>query len=283
MAALQFQIHTDQENLGSHVTAPKGHQRTVSGIRGKTFQSGTPYVNPTPRKALGDVNCNRGPPLSGKPPAPLKPLANKSVTKKPVQNILKQSGLQKENKGLGVKVKHSSENRQSKHGQKEGNKKLKCSAPEVIHITAEQRLPPADVDEIEKMPVAPKTEDDFEDIWPKKERVSTYIEKLISWRPPCLFGVHAYSDEEEEEDGEKRLKEMMDLIDSLPKPAGIKDEYDISEEELQAPEFENVPLPSIDDLSFPFIDETVISQSLEDSFSVVPHLERLQINVDCLY
>ena len=75
-------------------------------------------MNQTPRKALGDVNCNRGLSLSGKPAAPLKPLVNnKSVTKKPIQNILKQSGFEKENKGLGVKIKHSFENRQNKHGQ----------------------------------------------------------------------------------------------------------------------------------------------------------------------
>ena len=64
--------------------------------------------------------------------------------------------------------------------------------------------------------------DDFEDLWPKKERVSTYIEKLISWRPPCLFGIHAISDDEEEVDEEKRIQDMMDLIDSLPKPSETK-------------------------------------------------------------
>lgn len=60
------------------------------------------------------------------------------------------------------------------------------------------------------------TESDDESIWPRKDRVSTYVHRILSWRPPCLFGLSPQSDNEEEEIRERRL--IMEELDNLPLP-----------------------------------------------------------------
>lgn len=61
-------------------------------------------------------------------------------------------------------------------------------------------------------------EDDFEDIWPKSERISTYIKKLVNWRPPCLFGDLPVSEDEDEETEEReRIEELKKLESSVAK------------------------------------------------------------------
>ena len=57
-------------------------------------------------------------------------------------------------------------------------------------------------------------DDDFEDIMPKSERISSYISKLISWRPPC-FGDYPFSDEEEERSQEEMMKTREDIAQRL--------------------------------------------------------------------
>lgn len=58
------------------------------------------------------------------------------------------------------------------------------------------------------------TEDDYEDIMPKADRISTYISKLISWRPPC-FGDFPFSDEEETLSEEEVLRRREDIAHRL--------------------------------------------------------------------
>lgn len=57
-------------------------------------------------------------------------------------------------------------------------------------------------------------EDDYEDIMPKADRISTYISKLISWRPPC-FGDFPFSDEEESLSEEEVLRRREDIAQRL--------------------------------------------------------------------
>ena len=56
--------------------------------------------------------------------------------------------------------------------------------------------------------------DEDEDILPVKERASTYVTKLLSWRPQCLFGTTPESDEEDE----KEHQRIMEELDNLPLP-----------------------------------------------------------------
>jgi hypothetical protein len=59
-------------------------------------------------------------------------------------------------------------------------------------------------------------EDDFEDIWPKSERISTYIKNLVNWRPPCLFGdlPESEDDEDEEIEERERIEELNRKLES---------------------------------------------------------------------
>lgn len=49
---------------------------------------------------------------------------------------------------------------------------------------------------------------------PKSERISTYISRLISWRPPC-FGDFPFSDDEEERSEADTMKRRDDIINRL--------------------------------------------------------------------
>lgn len=57
--------------------------------------------------------------------------------------------------------------------------------------------------------------DEDEDILPVKERASTYVHKLLSWRPQCLFGT---TPDSEDEDEEKERQHIMEELDNLPLP-----------------------------------------------------------------
>ncbi|XP_062604631.1 uncharacterized protein LOC134266403 [Saccostrea cucullata] len=108
------------------------------------------------------------------------------------------------------------------------------------------------------------TEDDFEDIMPKSERISTYITKLISWRPPC-FGNHPFSDEEEERYDEDMMKKREDIAQRLGQNLPNNDliEPVMSEEEFLSVEpLEEIPLPTLASISagvesFPGLDDSV--------------------------
>lgn len=56
--------------------------------------------------------------------------------------------------------------------------------------------------------------DEDEDILPAKERASSYVHKLLSWRPQCLFGTTPESDDEEERERQR----IMEELDNLPLP-----------------------------------------------------------------
>lgn len=60
--------------------------------------------------------------------------------------------------------------------------------------------------------------DDFEDIWPKADRISTYLHNIIAWRPPC-FQIHPDSDSEVEEEYEENRKEFKAALENMPKPS----------------------------------------------------------------
>lgn len=68
--------------------------------------------------------------------------------------------------------------------------------------------------DIINFPIFNMTEDDYEDIMPKADRISTYISKLISWRPPC-FGDFPFSDEEETLSEEEVLRRREDIAHRL--------------------------------------------------------------------
>ncbi|CAG2196440.1 unnamed protein product [Mytilus edulis] len=123
-------------------------------------------------------------------------------------------------------------------------------------------------EDIEHMHIPKEEEDDFEDIWPKSDRISTYLIRFSPLRPPCLFGeLPDSSDEEEEKLERQRMKEEEErkMVASLAKYSTQKsdcsDEFRL-EDLLEPEDFEDVPLPSI---------------SLDNSIDLLPNIGPLQL------
>ncbi|XP_046327461.1 uncharacterized protein LOC124111725 [Haliotis rufescens] len=263
MAALRFQIHVDKENASSLGVNPKLRNGSTSGIRGKVFQESITPGLTKPRKALGDVNT----PASSRP---RKALGDVNGTS---------GGILKPVKGKSGGLKPLSLNPQSfkkpegKRSQEKGLRKQEPKISVPVLQTARSCQPASSLcEDIEQMHVE-KEPDDDEDVWPARERISTYIDKLISWRPPCLYNTWSDSDDEEDD---RKIQEMMGQLDALPTPkiAAVEDTI-VHVESL------TVPLPEVD---VPFADISLLDSSqntslpsLEDSYSIVPNPGTLQL------
>ncbi|CAE1278724.1 unnamed protein product [Acanthosepion pharaonis] len=179
----------DKENVGASSSVKNRVGLTVR----KQQQENACLV--TPRQALGNINrdlsANRLTPLSKKlpkTPRTVKVFTENHENSKPRKALTSIS----ENKLLAdIKQKKSTA----------GPLSLICSSTSsrsTVHV-----------DEIEHIHKPQDKEDDYEDIFPKKERVSSYIDKLISWRPSCFKKWDV--DEESEDDNE-----MLLIDDELP-------------------------------------------------------------------
>lgn len=242
MASMTFMPYVDKENTGSlGIHSGKGQQRSSTGLGGgKLFSSNPQKSLVTPRRALGDVSNVRSQSLK----------AQKHAFKPPASQ---------ERKGLKL------------HGTKQGQQLQMRSIAKEKNIPVEPHY-----DDIEHMHI-PKDmqDDDFEDIWPKSERISTYISQLISWRPPCLFADYPASDDEvdEEEERRKRMEDLSNILDTMPEPPTFVDDVpELDEDILWIPEpLEDVPFPSSDELFD-------VSQPLDDTLDILASVGPLRIH-----
>lgn len=233
MASLAFQPFVDKENAGSIGARPNKGQ--TGGGLGKVFNKGNAFA--TPRRALGDVGN--------------KTIDNGTSHKqiqKPTVIPLQNKGLQMKSSNIQPLSSRSGNVMQKPTVNENIKKKVLCSTkvttkPESISHRK------SDVEDIEYMHIPNEEEDDFEDIWPKSERISTYIKKLVNWRPPCLFGDLPVSEDEDEETEEReRIEELKKLESSvakysLDKTATSGEEIPIVD--LVPDEFEEIPLPCL--------------------------------------
>lgn len=252
MASLAFQPFVDKENAGSIGVRPnKGQAGGGLGGLGKVFNKGNDLV--TPRRALGDVGnktANKGPSLQPmqKPSIPLqnKGLQMKSVNIQPLSN--RSANIQKPTVNESLK------------------KKVVCSSKVPVKVEP-VNCKISEIEDIEHMHIPETEEDDFEDIWPKSERISTYIKKLVNWRPPCIFGDLPDSEEEDSEESEqKKGSEELNrrLEESVAKYSIGNSELtpdDIPELQLEPEDFE-VPLPCF---------------SLDNSLDLIPNIGTLEL------
>jgi len=263
MAALSFQTYVDKENSSSFAS------RKASGLKkslGFKPGKGVDENFVTPRKALGNLNKeNQGLKSFGlkqNSANPLKPLkltdsTNLVTPRKALGNINKdpraasiktpslkpscQPGSAQPN---DVKKASSKSSNDLGKKQKTGGPQLKF--PKLLVAPQGQQM-----EEIEHMYIPPPprdADDDFEDIMPKSERISSYISKLISWRPPC-FGDYPFSDEEEERSEEEMMKKREDIAQRLGQNLSSEDPIEpvMSEEDFLSTEpLADIPLPSLD-------------------------------------
>ncbi|XP_048747154.1 uncharacterized protein LOC125659515 isoform X2 [Ostrea edulis] len=194
----------------------------------------------TPRRALG--NINKDPRAASIKTPSLKPSCNPGSLKP--ENIKK---FNKASNDLG--------------------KKQKTVTPQLKLATLSAIPTCRQVEDIEQMyiPSPDDQEDDYEDIMPKSERISTYISRLISWRPPC-FGDFPFSDDEEERSEADTMKRRDDIINrlgqNLPSHDLIEPEGMSEEEFFSVEPIEDIPLPSLASISasaesFPGLDDSV--------------------------
>ena len=239
MASIQFQIHKDKENVTST------NFKTSSGLshNAKTFNPSNFHSLKTPRRALGSVNeAHRVGGGKFDPKIPLKNTAPSGFG-----NNLKPS------KSLIYK-----ESKPKKHANKEnevlqqkpqslGEKHLAKKKPIVSAPPPPSFLLP----EMEYMPPSSPLDLD-DDILPAKERASTYVSKLFSWRPQCLFGSLPDSDSEDE------LRSTMEELDNIPVP----EQFCIEVPQIQPEDInlDDLELPSMDDFELPMLSPLVVPE-----------------------
>ncbi|GFN73762.1 hypothetical protein PoB_000026800 [Plakobranchus ocellatus] len=195
MASLGLNIHIDKENATPHIG--KGESIKFASNKGNKGLS-----QATPRKALYDVNKDTTNVTSLKSMQNggfLKPMADAmqpaaKLSVRPANQVntslvnkdkVKRSSL-KENKIL-----HKKEATPSMHPTSSKASKLKKKASK-------------------KSTPNPFEEDgyDSDTIWPRAERLSTHMHKILAWRPPCLLG----NDIESDTDGSLSEEEIPDQI-----------------------------------------------------------------------
>ncbi|GAB1605856.1 hypothetical protein Ahia01_000867900 [Argonauta hians] len=112
-------------------------------------------------------------------------------------------------------------------------------------VTTTKSLPTHD--DIENVHKPPQKPDDYEDIWPKKERFSSYLDNLLSWRPSC-FQIW----QDEDSDCELRITDN-EVVPERPETAGVFEETlyaftDVAEADQCLSSDVNITLPDIDEL-----------------------------------
>ncbi|KAL5017169.1 hypothetical protein ScPMuIL_006758 [Solemya velum] len=231
-----FQVFVDKENAGPLGKHPKGKISSTHEQMGKTFQS---QSLTTPRKALGDVNRD----LQANPNTPASQHKQflKSKHTDTSNLTFKKPLLQTRGQMLSTK---SSNVQDFKLGQA---KKHKSSLAEVS-----QQIPILmPTEDRENMYIYKDSEDNFEDILPKKDRISTYIDKVLNWRPPCLVGRIESDDEDEDE----RRQRIIQSLDNMPLPVPllveIEEQVDLEKDLFDHSVLEEVELPTFDCCSDP--------------------------------
>ncbi|ESO86579.1 hypothetical protein LOTGIDRAFT_235369 [Lottia gigantea] len=261
MSALQ--IHNqDKENAGAR---PKGNRLPLgSGSnfnRIKSFQGSNTPAFVTPRKALGNAQN-----ILNQTPHNLKPggLALKPVSNiKPSVNLHKQSVKSKRH----VSFKNNIQDKENVNHKKP----MKVKAPVVMQIDNNQRV--LDIDEVDHMSIPPEIQDNR--VPPPEEKISNYLEKIIKWRPPCLFGIPPLSDDDDPV-GPVYREDVFDNLDDLTKLD--TDGLGHLDDKL----FDDIP--DILEVDIPYIDETLPtldlpSPGLDDSINNISiHLGVLQLN-----
>ncbi|XP_076439427.1 uncharacterized protein LOC143278934 [Babylonia areolata] len=262
MASVQFQIHTDKENASSSST--KTGAGGIQGSKAKVFQA-----HKTPRRALGSVNeANRvGGRMQGSHDL------KSGISVQPA--ALKQKNFVTHNDSK-LKGEPDKENVKSRQQEEKGSVR-------VLKAKQQQTSVSYCLPDIEYMPPPSPPRDEDEDILPMRKRPSTYVHKLLNWRPPCFFGTVVDSEEEEEEVVKDR-QQMMDELDKLPLPNDhdifLPASLHLSYEKLDV---DSIQLPSMEDVPLPYIDEDqdcspeALLPSLDDSLGLVPHLGSLEI------
>ncbi|XP_005089809.1 uncharacterized protein LOC101862232 [Aplysia californica] len=223
MAAIGFEVHVDKENATPAAVFNKG-----SVLKGFGPRRDKKLTQPTPRKALFDVNNDQ------------------QLSKK--VGLGKESGLSgelsKPNKP-GLKISSGVENKTDEVKKPEAKKVFRKKLPKKTKEPEADNKPPKVQPSISTKQPSPSYPDpsipeddeeyDSDSIFPRTERLSTYVDKLFSWRPPCLFGLIP--------DSESDLSDPNLSSDSLDIP--------MPEPEVEAmPEADLfsllVPLPEVD-------------------------------------
>jgi len=211
MASLAFEVHVDKENdtpVAVFTKSGGGGGLKAIGPQSKRF------AQPTPRKALNDVN-NFAVPL-----------------KKPGLKIAK---------GFENQIKKPEPEMKKKKTQKLKDVQVDKKPPKTVvtNVTVTKKQPSPVV---VHQPSLPDDEEyDSDSIFPRSQRLSTYVGKVFSWRPPCLFGAAILnSDEESDISDEENFQD--DLIE-WPARSEFPDHDDL----LPCPDIDDLPPPMTDD------------------------------------
>ncbi|XP_059159324.1 uncharacterized protein LOC131943310 isoform X2 [Physella acuta] len=250
MAALGFEVHVDKENAPS-ILHTKGSALKSFGLRnnGKLAQ-------PTPRKALFDVNQDpRGP--VGKNFNSIDIKHNEKLFN-PVKPKVS-SGVENHPQGPGIK-KSETRKTPAQHSHRKSLKNTKNELPPVISATTKKvtRKPPV----IQQQPDNDDCEYDSDTIFPRSERLSTYVDKLLAWRPPCLFGTIPDSDTDCSEPEEIMHEEICEMpVSFVPVPEFLEMDLENLMDELP-------PLEIPEEFESPEKDTYMLDQTPDTSLSL---------------
>ncbi|XP_014665187.1 PREDICTED: uncharacterized protein LOC106807385 [Priapulus caudatus] len=130
--------------------------RNSGTVKGKTFQP-TPsrQTSAVPRHALGNVSNIKFQAINKQ--------NSKSISETPLRQCVKSS---------------SNVDKQQIPALKQTLKSVSCA-----RVSSPVKVPGDSYPEIEIMHVTKDEPDDFESVWPRAQRISTYVSEFCSWRP----------------------------------------------------------------------------------------------------
>ncbi|KAL3863720.1 hypothetical protein ACJMK2_005463 [Sinanodonta woodiana] len=246
-----FQPYIDKENTNSLVAHPKARNQST-GLGGKVYHNAKQKSLVTPRKALGDVNRD------------LQADVSQSEKGKglQLQSLKSQQPQPSKNLQFRQPLNTASSSAKKTESIKKSKSTSASTASKILLKPVLKKAP--ETEEIEKLYIYKDNldDDDYEDIMPKKDRISTFLKKFQAWGP-CLFGPAPDSETEEETEDEFDKKTMDEIISKMPPPTlepFSPTRSEISFEEL-LDNYEDIPIPPLD-----------------DSINLIPNLGSLEIN-----
>ncbi|CAL1525945.1 unnamed protein product [Lymnaea stagnalis] len=247
MSALGFEVHIDKENATPAALFNKGGTLKSFG----SINNGR-HIQPTPRKALIDVNND----ARGQLGKDFGTNASKEMLFNSVKPCTKMStGIENLQHGPHMKKPDSKKtlSLQQPHGKglkhhKEFGLQPSTKKPE---RRQKRQHPPTHISDEEY---------DSDTIMPRHERLSTYVDKLLAWRPPCLFGTIPDSESDNEPDDllnddiinipltmievpQFNETDLDNLIEDLPPLETLDDETESAEQDRVV--FEQTPDTSL--------------------------------------
>jgi len=231
MSALGFEVHIDKEN-----DTPVPGMINKGGPLKHFGREAKGKVQPTPRKALYDVNQE---------PANAQALRNLGRNKLDSSSTVLRDGCTSTFKPLLKVAKDAENDPLGAHNKKQDSKKTPAIQKKELKGTEIHPPKHKSVRAEKPKPSKPREnvadeEYDSDSIFPRSERLSSYVDKLLVWSVPCFFKAPLDS-ESECSDVEELLQD--DILLEMPPVMPVVTEFSDADLDIL---IRDLPLPKLD-------------------------------------